>query len=255
MNMNEYRLKQAELVPRIARGEDLHVVLENRYGRPYVESYGLTNIFMKDDCFWAKFRNVHASVGHQEIEQGQSLSYAYNNYCDLVCLSGFDKRVVRYYSAEAYTRMEFVTKGEPRTVWHSGRAHSNDLSALFQCVNSAVKLKAKIVSQDGYIYIMPLHTVEVYQDLSGFVAYTEYDGYPEYLRHMHEHAELQAKFAAVRASKPGDYYANTAFLTGMEFFTTHFILTAEHLKHRHLVNAEWQNQDVPAQSVEIIACD
>ncbi len=243
-------VRQPELCTAIDAGENLYVILENRYGRPYVESYELTNVFMKGDRFWGKFRSVHASVGHLDIEQGQRLSYAYNNYCDLVCLSGFDQQVVRYYSAEAYTRMDFKTQGSSQCIWRSGES---DLNGLFSCVNNAQQLKIRIESLDGYVYVMPLHTVEVYKDLSGFVAYTEYDGYPEYIRHFDEHHELEEKFKSVRESKPGEFYANTSFLNNMEFFTTHFVITAEYLKHRYLKDGDWVNVDISARSVSIFA--
>jgi len=47
-----------------------------------------------------------------------------------------------------------------------------------------LNIKTVIESDDGYTYVLPIHTLEVYQEEGVFAEETEYDGYPEQFRHF-----------------------------------------------------------------------
>ncbi len=69
----------------IKQCKDLWVVLENRFGNQYVESYHLTSIVSAGDEFFGKFSNVHSADPHEGIHRDNLLSYAYNNFSNVVC--------------------------------------------------------------------------------------------------------------------------------------------------------------------------
>jgi len=202
---------------------DLWVVLENRYGEKYVESYELPNILYSNGEFWGKFRNVHSAYSHQVEDQTQALSYAYNNFSNIVCSCGLTSKIHRYYSSFAYSSLNFIAKGAFRKIWDSNEG--GKLSELSESIRGGLRLKVRIESSDGYTYILPAHTVEAFEEKDTFVLETEFDGYPDQIRGFQAIKQFDKKFDESLASCVPPNYPTTGFIRTNEFFLTSFFVS------------------------------
>jgi len=172
---------------------DISVVLRKRpEGRQYVESYLLKNLVLSNGQFRGKFANVHPALVTDKLPQMNLLSYVYNNFSPVVCTMSLADRMERYYSADAYSEIKFRANGHYSRIWKGPGGDYN--TAILEAVKSGLKMKALIESTDGYTYILPLHTVEVYEKEFDFNAETEFDGYPERLRHFKNIESLGHEF-------------------------------------------------------------
>jgi hypothetical protein len=210
-----------KLIDSILSCHDLVVVLENRYGNQYVESYLLSNILYSDGNFFGKFRNIHPSDTHTGIRNLNSISYAYNNFSNVVSTTCLQDRLERYYSSYIYSSINFITRGSYSLAWSS--EGNNDIELISKAVRNGSKIKIKLEDNDGYTYILPAHTIEVFEKENRFVAETEYDGYPERLRHFKaiENLGLEMDAQLVNFEPPG--YPVTAY-SETTFFLTSYII-------------------------------
>ncbi len=210
---------------------DISVVLRNRADRrQYIESYLLHNIVYSNGQFWGKFANVHPPAGHDELPQQNMLSYAYNNFSPVVCTMSLSDRMERYYSADAYSEITFVANGRYRKIWSGPGGGYN--SAILESVRSGLKMKALIESNDSYIYVLPIHTLEVYEEERDFFAETEFDGYPERFRHFKEIELLGKRFTEFVKDEPNAPYAHTGYDFSKPYFLSSFLIKRDSVLHR-----------------------
>jgi len=212
--------------------KDLYVVLSNTNGHfEYIESYHLTNILYSNQKYWGKFSNVHAACGHPDLYQNQVLSYAYNNFSNVVCTSGLVSRTKRFLSAKSYATMDFNTRSCYESIW--SLEDGGELEMLLEAVRKGLKLKLKIESIDDYVYILNLHTVEVDICAGQFFAESEYDGYPEEIRQFSQIHDIEKLF--VKAEKErGIRSPSTNYYQNSEYFLTSFKVYNDHILHRYL---------------------
>jgi len=96
-----------------------------------------------------------------------------------------------------------------------------------------LNIKTVIESDDGYTYVLPIHTLEVYQEEGVFAEETEYDGYPEQFRHFYEMEKLGERFTeAVKKMIEGQYVL-TGYAFSKPFFLTSFIIKKDEILHRY----------------------
>ncbi len=211
--------------------KDLFVVLSNNSGDyDYIESYRLTNVFYFNEKFWGKFSNVHSACGHADIDQRHILSYAYNNFSNVVCTSTLLDRAKRFYSAHTYATMEFNVKGDFQQVW-SGEG-GGDIEVLYEAVRLSKRLKLKVESAEGRNYILPLHTVEVDKTARVFYAETEYDGYPEEIRDFSATYDIEDLFEKA-VNESGVSCPSTNYCKNSNFFLTSFKVYKDRIIHRY----------------------
>jgi hypothetical protein len=212
--------------------KDLWVVLENRYGDQYVESYELPNVLYSKGEFWGKFRNVHSAHGHDVVDQTQTLSYAYNNFSSVVCTCGLANGLQRYYSSYAYSSLNFITKGSFRRIWSSN--DGGKISDLIESIRRGLRIKVKIESSDGYTYILPAHTIEALEKEEDFVVETEYDGYPDQLRYFSGIKNIQVEFDKSMTKCTPPLYPSTKFVKAESFFITSFFVSSKGVAQRYI---------------------
>lgn len=224
-----------EILNNILSCQDLWVILENRFGRQYVESYHLTNILIAGEEFWGKFSNVHSSDPQNGINPDKSLSYAYNNFSNVVCSMCLDHYLERYYSSYTYSTVKFITKNTFKKIWST--ESGGDTSDIRFSVENGCKLKCLIESTDGYIYIVNCHTVEVYDE--GFSVQTNYEGYPDRLRHFQSIKALGNDFDASLKDSRADSsdYPATKFYE-CSYFLTSFIVKSQGKELIHRVKID-----------------
>ncbi len=222
-------------IDEILQGRDLYVVLENRMGRKYVESYNLSTIVLFEDKYWGKFRNNHAPMGHDQINPLHCLSYIYNNFCDVVCNMSLSMGVQRYCFASSYANLEFFVKGEYERIWDD--KNKGNIALMEELVRAAVPMKVIIKARDGFTYITPVHTIEVYDDGESFGIDTEYDGFPDRIRNFGEIFELNSRLQEVANKSPPEAYIATNYQTGTAFFLTSFMVNNNAICHRKINGA------------------
>ncbi|MEY8214517.1 MAG: hypothetical protein RPR97_08545 [Colwellia sp.] len=220
---------EKDIIDSILSCEDLYVILENRWGDRYVESYELPNILYSDGKFWGKFRSVHSAFGLPNIEENKIVSYAYNNFANVVCTSEITDRYERYYSRYAYGSLKFITRNKYNKIWESTNNNKNFYD-LLNSVRNGLKLKLLIKSTDNYTYIIPIHTAEVYEKEKRFSIYTECDGYPEKLRHFEEILEISDILDSMIVPNRKEHYPIKSFLKKCSFFLTFFNFEENSLK-------------------------
>lgn len=211
-----------KLIDSILSCSDLIVVLENRYGDQYIESYMLPNILYSKGQFWGKFRNVHASDLHIDINNSNSISYAYNNFSNVVSTSCLSDRLERYYSAYSYSSVNFHTRGSYSKIW-SNIANNKNIELISKAVKEGARLKIKLEDNDGYTYILPVHTIEVFEKANNFTLETEYDGYPERLRYFQAIEKLSSYMDSELVNYSAPNYPATKFEETIFFLTSYII--------------------------------
>ncbi len=215
--------------------KNINVILKVRESElPYTESYRFNNIVFSEGRFWGKFANVHSPIGHEEVGSLDLLSYSYNNFSPVVCTHSLNNRMERFYSANAYSEISFVSNGNYRKIWSCGRNNSSDL--LTEAMASGLSMKAKIESTDGYVYIVPVHTIVMYEDKSDFVIETEFDGYPEKLRHFKYIEAIASKLNGCIGGSFQAPYTHTGYEFNSAFFLTYFVIKRNQLKHVRIVD-------------------
>ncbi len=210
---------EKDIIDSILSCEDLYVILENRWGDRYVESYKLPNILYSEGKFWGKFGNVHSAYGHSNIENDQIVSYAYNNFSNIICTSAMNNRYERFYSSYAYGSLKFKTRNKYNKIWES---NNNNIDGLLNSVKNGLNLKLLIKSIDNYTYILPIHTAEIYEKEKRFSIYTECDGYPDKLRHFELISKLADNFDSMITPNLEKQYPALNFIKDSNFFLTHF---------------------------------
>lgn len=253
-NLKETKIIFNDLVIKnLLECKDLYVVLENRFKKKYIEQYKLNNVFLKDSIFWAKFGNVHSASGHPDIDNRQSLSYAYSNFFDLVCCFGLDQKVCRYYSSFAYDSIKFITKGSYSRVWST--RHGGDIKSIHEYVANAHNFKVIIKSLDGCIYILPVHTLEVFNKYDGFNLYTEFDGYPESMRDFNNLSILSDNMNLKLKALDKEGYPSLNFMNDINIFSTHFVFDSEILTHKYSGVDSLNFSHVPFEFIELWVSD
>jgi hypothetical protein len=212
---------QDKLIDSILSCSDLVVVLENRYGDQYVESYLLPNILYSKGQFWGKFRNIHASDPHIGINNLNAISYAYNNFSNVVSTSCLTERLERYYSAYSYSSVNFHTRGSYSKIWSN--IENNNIELIIKAVKEGARIKVKLVDNDDYTYILPAHTIEVFEKENNFTLETEYDGYPERLRYFQAIEKLSSYMDSELVNYSAPNYPATNFEETLFFLTSYII--------------------------------
>ena len=115
-----------ELVDQIHQCSELYIVLKNRYGKGYVESYKLPFVIAVGDQFWGKFQNVHAIDKHMGVSVSGVGAYLYNNFSNVVRCSYFQEKMERFYSLKAYSYVEFGHRNQYEKIYDSANSSSID---------------------------------------------------------------------------------------------------------------------------------
>ncbi|MFT6733848.1 MAG: hypothetical protein ACI892_000447 [Marinobacter maritimus] len=239
-----------KLIDSILSCSDLIVVLENRYGDQYIESYLLPNILYSKGQFWGKFRNNHSSDTHIGINNLNSISYAYNNFSNIVSTSCLHDRLERYYSAHSYSSVNFHTRGNYSKIWSN--IENNNITLISKAVKEGARLKVKLEDNDGYTYILPAHTVEVFEKDNNFTLETEYDGYPERLRHFQAIEKLSSYMDSELVNYSAPNYPATNFEETIMFLTSYIIKKNGFILKRSISNTlSIDREELQYNNVEI----
>jgi hypothetical protein len=201
---------------------DLHIVLKNRHGEQYIESYHLPVIVYSNGMFWAKFRNVHSIDNLTGIISPGLGAYAYSNYCNVVSCSFLSEKKERYYSLEAYSHVEYIVRGEYEKMWCSELG--GNIEAIRRAVETGRRIKLRIEDGDNYTYIVNAHTVEVYENC--FVIDSEFDSIPERLRHFLSFKEIESKLTEDKEISPQKLYSASRY-SETQFYHINFIYSSK----------------------------
>jgi hypothetical protein len=243
-------MNSEELIGSVLDCKNLIVILKNRYGEKYTEHYHLSNILYSSGKFWGKFRNIHQAKGHINIDESNTVAYAYNNFCNLISTCCLKDQLGRYYSAYAYASIEFKCRGNYKKIWSN--IEKNNIKGVSNAVNNGLNLKLKIEDNDGYIYIVPVHTVEVYDNGQYFTLETEFDGYPENLRHFSTLNDLGKKFDNVISKGIDKGYPSIEFHKTEIFLTSFSIMRSEVVIHRRLTpDNKIVSEEMDIKSLEV----
>ena len=242
-----------DIIQELINCKDISVVLRNRTSqKQYVESYLLKNIVLLNGKFWGKFSNVHPPFGHNGLSKSNMIAYAYNNFSPLVCTMSLPERMERYYSTEAYSELRFIANCSYKKIWSGPSGGYN--SAIQEAVVSGLKMKVLIESLDGYVYIMPLHTFEVYEKEKEFVAESEFDGYPELLRSFDKATYLGERLQELKRLSPHLEYASTGYEFSKPYFLSSFLITNNKILKRDFTGGdEYELNEYTCGRVEIWA--
>lgn len=239
----------SNIIDAILNGRDLHVVLENQLGDPYVESYHLTTILCLGERFWGKFANVHSSMGHNELNSFQTLSYCYNNFANVVCTSGLRDGIVRYISSHAYSGMNFITRYQFTKIWDSDSG--GDISVLNHAVRTGAKLKLKI-ELPNLVIIAPIHTMEVSTLKKTICIETQFDGFPADLLNIEYISEVSRDFDSAIDIKRHNGYPATPYYHDKPHFLTSFLVVENILNQRKInKNGELENTMLPYEKLSV----
>ncbi|MEY8203536.1 MAG: hypothetical protein RPR40_00565 [Bermanella sp.] len=239
-----------DIVEDILKAKDLVVVLENRVGHHYLESYQLSSVLMLGGKFWGKVRHVHPPVGNDDVYYSQPLSYAYSNFCDVVCSMSMGMNTRRYSSAFNYSRLDFLCKGSFKEIWNDSGCW--DTSYLQQAVSSGMKLKVIIKSSSDLYLILPVHTLEVYQGMQKFALDTEFDGVPNILLDFNEMCVVDEKLKNTVKNLCMVDNISTQYIKNTSFFLLSFVVTSHSVEKRYIdEQGRIVTRSYPYQSVQI----
>ncbi len=232
--------------------KNISVVLKSRKSEdPYIESYRLNNLVYSGGRFWGKFSNAHSPHAYTKVGIGpwESLSYAYNNFAPVVCTLSLSSRMERYSSANAYADISFISTGLYRKLWTLGERDLNNV--LHEAVIAGLKMKMKIESADGYVYILPVHAIVFFEEKDEFTIETEFDGIPEKLRYFQFAEGMALKFHEFMKKNPNSPYVYTDTNFNGEFFLTYFGIKNNRLTQRKIDGDSMTDVEFKYENVEI----
>ncbi len=243
----------SELNQDILNCKNVSVVLRKRESsNVYIEGYRLNNIVYQNGRFWGKFANAHCPHGHKGVGPWELLSYAYNNYSPVVCILSVSQRMERYSSANAYSDISFVASGNYRKIWSIDEGNSN--GELQKSIVFGRKLKAKIESTDGFIYVVPVHTIVMFEETGSFEIETEFDAIPNKIRNFDSMEDIASQFSSFLEKNPSVPYVSTDSKFNRDFFLTYFAITNTSIYQRLIDgNGDIKNDKFKFNKVEIWA--
>ncbi|MEY8213551.1 MAG: hypothetical protein RPR97_03600 [Colwellia sp.] len=219
------------IIEDILNGKDLLVVLENRYGKHYKESYDLDTVIIKGNLFWGKFPCVHSPVGHKPIDITTPLAYAYNNFSDVVCTMNYENKIQRYVSTKIYSRMQYKTKGNYRlAVDGLNESSSIDHHLLNNAVENSLKIKMIICEDDSFIHVVPVHTIELYEDQLSVGIDTNFESVPSLLYNFNYFDKLEANFNERLKDSPESKAASTDYIGNSHFTLISYVIVGSDIR-------------------------
>jgi len=242
---------KTSIIESILECADLHVVLKNKLGDTYTESHELPNILFSEGKFWGKTRNTKINDNKTEfnIEENNLLPYAYNNFSNIICTSGITNKYERFHSSREYESIKFITRNKYNKIWSS--IHNDNTNELLNSVNKGFQLKFLLKSLDNYTYILPIHTIEVYENETRFSLYTDYDGYPDKLRYFSSISKSSEKFDILIARSDATVYPTTKCSSNNDFFLTYFYFDNGILKQLTSINSKISHSSLNFEKIEI----
>ncbi len=231
------------IVKNILDGGDLFIVLENRFGRHYKESYNLDTLIIYNDVFWGKFSSVHSPMGHGLIKTETPLAYAYNNFSDVVCTMNYADRIQRYCSTKMYSRIQFKTKGNFKLAIDGVNSQKTiDHSILNDAVENALKIKLIICEENNLIQVVPVHTVELYEDQRDVGIDTNFEAVPSLLYNFEYFYRLEVRLQEVLDSE-GTGIASTDYIEKSQFTLISYVIIGSDI-YKRVLNTQGQVEDI-----------
>ncbi len=231
--------------------KNISVVLEKRESEsPYIESYRLNSLIYKEGEFWGKFSNSHCPHGHPEVGNWELLSYAYNNFSPVVCTLSLNSRMERYSSANAYSNISFTATGHYKKIWSMDE--NSGSGVLHEAVVSGLRMKARIATADGFVYVLPVHTIVMYKDTGDFFLQTEFDGIPKKITDFEAVNNISCQLYEYMEKNPGTPYVATEPKFNSDYFLTYFCIKNNMLTQRVFDNGgNLLNEEVDYIEVDI----
>ncbi len=231
------------VIKSILNGEDLFIVLENRFGRHYKESYNLDTLIVHNDLFWGKFSSVHSPMGHELVKSATPLAYAYNNFSDVVCTMNYADRIQRYYSTKVYSRIQYKTKGNFKLAIDGDSSQKTiDHSILNHAVENALKIKLIICEESNLIQVVPVHTVELYEDQRDVGIDTNFEAVPSLLYNLDYFFRLEVRLQEVLDSE-GTGKASTEYIGNSQFTLISYVIVGSDI-YKRVLNAQGDIEDI-----------
>ena len=175
---------------------------------------------------------MHAPIGHPGLSPRSPISYAYTNFCNLVCTMDIANGMYRFCTSHSYSKKEFKLKGQYREIWSNIKGGA--IEDFRESVNNALRMKMMIKTVDGMTFILPTHTVEVYSDSLSFGIDTEFDGVPMRLLDQGEMKQLSNRLDQVYSQAPDGAYVGTEYKQNQPFFLTSFLVNHQGVVHRQI---------------------
>ncbi len=216
---------RASIVDDIINGKDLFVVLESSYGRHYKESYRLDTIILKGNIFWGKVSNVHSPVGHESIGVTTPLSYAYNNFSDVVCTMNYADKIQRYISSNMYSRMQYKTRGDYKAVICGGGDSIINYEVLNTAIENSLNIKMVICEDNNLIHVVPVHTVELYDDKISVGIDTNFESVPSLLYNFNFFDKLECQFNNAIIHSPKSTKVSTEYMANSSFTIISYMIS------------------------------
>jgi len=231
------------IIKSLLNGEDLFIVLENRFGRHYKESYNLDTLIIHNDLFWGKFSTVHSPLGHELVKAVTPLAYAYNNFADVVCTMNYADRIHRYYSTKVYSRIQYKTKGNFELAIDGGIGQRTvDHAILNHAVENALKIKLIVCEDNNLIQVVPIHTVELYEDQGDVGIDTNFEAVPSLLYNFDYFYRLEARLQEVLDSERTGK-ASTEYMDDCQFTLISYVIVGSDI-YKRVLNEQGEIKDI-----------
>lgn len=232
--------------------KDLSVILDDRYGKPGKERHALTNLLLKGGRFWAKTNRVYAPDALGVESSSIALSQSFNNFCDIDGVSSVCNQSLQFMTAKAYRKKTFVSYGQYRKVWSLQKG--GNVEGLRDCVQQGIKLKILVEDNAQYVYIVPLHLLEVYLERNGFIGYSDYDGYPILLKDFDKNRQYAEQLNRAMSSAAAKQCSRIVFDGQVDYFLSLFVIEEKQLSQR-TIDKEGEIKQVlfPCKRAEIWA--
>ena len=129
----------------------------------------------------------------------------------------------------------------------------SNVSLLSEAVRSGLRLKVIIKGGDGYRYIVPIHTLEVFLDDDRFNMGTDFDGFPSVLKNYDWINNLSQDFNdSIGLFKPPSY-PGTRYFHKQDFFLTSFLWSGTCMYKREVKENKIIDELFEYETIEIFA--
>lgn len=192
-------------------------------------------------CRWGKTRDAvpgaaMRAAGLNVAEAGGPWSVAFNTLIpDMACAWAAEERRFRLFPLRGAA--VFRSGSHFTELWRPGAT----IGPVRTAVEDGRRLKARIAF-DGYRLVVPVHTLEAHDDGQSFTAYTDYDGFPELLRHLTVFGRLCDQLRAECRRRPDE---GALILEGPpqdSVFLSYFKISPDGVWHFDETAGDWRSQ-------------
>jgi len=143
----------------------------------------------------------------------------------------YANKIQRYVSTKIYSRMQYKTKGNYKIAVNGVNDSSNiDHKLLDNAVENSLKIKMIICEDGDFIHVVPVHTIELYEDQISVGIDTNFESVPSLLYNFNYFDKLEVHFNERLKNAPESQAASTDYIGNSPFTLISYVIVGSDIR-------------------------